>query len=303
MFVTGPTATGKSDLALALYERLPVDIISVDSAMVYRGMNIGSAKPSPSVLARVPHALIDLVDPAEPYSAGRFVEDAGREIERSHAAGRIPLLVGGTMLYFRALSEGLADLPESDPAVRARLMDEAALMGWQAMHDRLKVIDPRSAVRIHPNDPQRILRALEVHLLTGRALSALIAERNRPVLSGKVLKLALAPPPKDVLHERIAQRFEAMLAQGLVDEVRELWQRGDLNMSMPAMRAVGYRQIGDYLAGQTSLKEATERAIIATRQLAKRQMTWLRSEADLHWFDGDQPDLVTQVSRCIAADE
>jgi tRNA dimethylallyltransferase len=301
VFLLGSTATGKSDLALALSERLPVEIISVDSAMVYRGMDIGSAKPSLEQRAQVRHALVDICDPSDAYSAGRFVEDALKEIARAHSLNRIPLLVGGTMLYFRALTEGLADLPVSDPDVRAQLSEEATRLGWEAMYRRLKEIDPLSAERIHPNDPQRILRALEVEVLTKRTLSELIAEQGCPPLPNpeKVIKIALAPPSRELLRARIAERFEAMLEAGLVEEVQKLWQRGDLDLSMPAMRAVGYRQIGQYLSGEMNLEEATERAITATRQLAKRQMTWLRKEPHLHWFDSDQSDLVSKVAHHI----
>lgn len=295
VFLMGPTATGKSELAVQLFEKLPVELVSVDSAMVYRGMDIGSAKPDSSIRNRVPHALIDIEDPATAYSAGRFVEDALKEIKRIREANRIPLLVGGTMLYFRALSAGLADLPESSPQVREALMKEALLSGWDAMHNRLQAIDPDAAQRIHPNDSQRILRALEVEKLTGHTLSTLLAERNQPVLSGTVLKLALIPPSREELSELIAQRFQEMLTKGLVEEVAKLWRRNDLDLSLPSMRAVGYRQIGEYLNGQMSLTEAEERAVIATRQLAKRQMTWLRSEADLYQLEAWKPDLLSQA--------
>jgi tRNA dimethylallyltransferase len=294
----GPTASGKTGLAVDLVERLPLEIISVDSVMVYRQMDIGSAKPDAVTLARAPHRLIDIRDPAEAYSAAEFRDDALREIEAIRAAGRIPLLVGGTMLYFRALLGGLAVLPSADPAVRARLETEAAERGWAALHARLAEVDPAAAARIHPNDPQRIQRALEVYELTGLPLSELQA-RAAPVLTDRVIKLAVAPPQRAVLHERIAERFTAMLQAGLIEEVEALRARGDLQPELPALRAVGYRQVWNYLAGAMDYTEMTERGIIATRQLAKRQFTWLRSERDLSWFDSMDPALLQKVLKML----
>ncbi len=290
----GPTAAGKTDLAVALHERLPVEIVSVDSVMVYREMDIGSAKPEPAVLAQAPHRLIDFLDPADPYSAARFREDALREIRNILAAGRVPLLVGGTMLYFRALFGGLSELPAADPAVRARLEAEAAERGWAALHARLAEVDPAAAERIHPNDPQRIQRALEVYALTGTPLSALQrAGGGAPPY--RFVKLAVAPADRTVLHERIARRFRQMLKQGLVEEVERLRRRGDLDPALPSIRAVGYRQVWQYLEGELSREAMEERGIIATRQLAKRQYTWLRSETGAEWFDALAPDLLPKV--------
>ena len=291
----GPTASGKTDLAVALHASLPVDIVSVDSVMVYRGMDIGSAKPEPAILARAPHRLVDILDPAEPYSAARFREDALREIRAIHAAGRVPLLVGGTMLYFRALFGGLSALPSADPAVRARLETEAAAQGWPALHARLAEVDPAAAARIHPNDPQRIQRALEVYELTGQPLSRLQSTDAGEPLPYRFVKLAVAPAERSVLHERIARRFRQMLEAGLVEEVEGLYRRGDLHPGLPSIRAVGYRQVWQYLAGELDREEMVERGIIATRQLAKRQFTWLRSETDVAWFDSLAPDRLSRV--------
>ena len=283
----GPTASGKTDLAVGLVTTLPMDIISVDSVMVYRGMDIGSAKPNAETLARAPHRLIDICDPAEAYSAARFRDDALREVAEIRAQGRIPLLVGGTMLYFRALLTGLSILPSADAEIRTRLEAEAEAEGWASLHQRLAEVDPEAAARIHPNDPQRIQRALEVYELTGTPLSELQqtqqAEQPFPY---SVIKLAVAPADRTILHERIARRFELMLQQGLIDEVEALRQRGDLHLELPALRAVGYRQVWEYLCGSLNYTEMVERGIIATRQLAKRQFTWLRSEPDLALLDG-----------------
>lgn len=282
----GPTASGKTDLAVALVETLPMDIISVDSVMVYRGMDIGSAKPDAGTLARAPHRLIDICDPAEPYSAARFRDDALREMADITAQGRIPLLVGGTMLYFRALLNGLSTLPSADADIRTRLEAEAEADGWASLHRRLAEVDPEAAARIHPNDPQRLQRALEVYELTGTPLSELqqSQQADQP-LPYRIIKLAVAPADRTILHERIAQRYELMLQNGLVDEVESLRQRGDLHQDMPALRAVGYRQVWEYLGGSLNYTEMVERGIIATRQLAKRQFTWLRSESDLTLLD------------------
>ncbi len=291
----GPTASGKTDLAVALHEALPVDIVSVDSVMVYRGMDIGSAKPAPAILTQAPHRLVDILDPAEPYSAARFREDALREIRAIHAAGRVPLLVGGTMLYFRALFGGLSALPSADPAVRAGIEAEAAERGWPALHARLAQVDPAAAERIHPNDPQRIQRALEVHELTGRPLSELQAAEAGEAPPYRFVKLAVAPAERSVLHERIARRFRQMLEAGLVEEVEGLYRRGDLHPGLPAIRAVGYRQVWQYLAGELEREAMVERGIIATRQLAKRQFTWLRSETQVAWFDSLAADRLPRV--------
>jgi len=290
ILLMGPTASGKTDLAVELVARLPCDIISVDSALVYRGMDIGTAKPDAATLARAPHRLIDICDPAEAYSAARFRADALREMASISAAGRIPLLVGGTMLYFRSLQQGLADMPEADPEVRARLEHELQHQGLAALHARLAEVDPVAAGRIHPNDPQRILRALEVWQLTGEPLSRLQAATARDALPYRLLKLARAPREREVLRERIARRFAQMLEQGFEAEVAGLLARGDLSAELPSMRSVGYRQMLEYLRGEVDHPTMVTRAVSATRQLAKRQMTWLRSEQGLHWlYDDGQP--------------
>lgn len=291
----GPTAAGKTDLAIELTKVLPCELISVDSALVYRGMDIGTAKPSKEILAEFPHRLIDILDPAESYSAADFRTDALAAMADITARGKIPLLVGGTMLYYKALLEGLADMPPADPQVRAELEEEAARLGWQALHDQLAAIDPESAARIHPNDPQRLTRALEVYRVSGLSMTAhrlrQSAQSTEAAASGRgqlpytVANLAIAPANRQVLHERIAQRFTIMLEQGFVDEVVALRSRSDLHAGLPSIRAVGYRQVWDHLDGKLTFAEMQERGIIATRQLAKRQFTWLRSWADLHWLD------------------
>jgi len=294
----GPTASGKTDLAVALVERLPFEIISVDSALVYRGMDIGTAKPDAGVLARAPHRLIDILDPVEAYSAARFRADALREMADITAAGRIPLLVGGTGLYFRALRRGLSDLPPAAPEVRARLEQEAAERGWAALHQRLCQVDPVAAARIHPNDPQRLQRALEVYELTGRPLSEQQGDRGE-VLPYQVLALAVAPTDRELLHARIRDRFHAMLEQGLVGEVEGLLRRGDLGPDKPSIRCVGYRQVWSYLTGEVGYAAMVEQGVSATRQLAKRQFTWLRSEPDCHWFDSSDARLQDKVLKLL----
>ncbi len=291
ILLMGPTASGKTDLAADLVERLPCDIVSVDSALVYRGMDIGTAKPDAATLARAPHRLIDCCDPSEAYSAARFRDDALREMAAITAAGRIPLLVGGTMLYFRALQHGLSPLPSADPQTRLRLEEQAQVIGWQAMHRRLAEVDPQAAAQIHPNDPQRIGRALEVFELTGRPLTELQREgAGLHVLPYRLLKLVRAPDDRAVLHERIERRFHAMLAAGFEAEVRGLLARGDLSPDLPSMRCVGYRQLLKYFSGEYKYPVMVQRGIIATRQLAKRQWTWLRSERDCHWLmDAESP--------------
>jgi len=284
VFLMGPTASGKTDLAAALAQDLPLDIISVDSALVYRGMDIGTAKPDALTLASAPHRLIDICDPSEAYSAARFREDALREMEAITAAGRVPLLVGGTMLYFRALEQGLARLPSADADVRRRIAAEAERQGWAALHARLATVDPASADRIHPNDPQRLQRALEVYEITGRPLSDWYAREADAAFPYRVLKLALAPADRTVLRARIAERFRRMLEEGFEDEVKRLLARGDLNMELPSLRAVGYRQMALYLLGELDRDSMIRTAIDATRQLAKRQMTWLRRETDAIWL-------------------
>jgi tRNA dimethylallyltransferase len=294
--ITGPTACGKTDLALALAERVPLEIISMDSALVYRGLDIGTAKPTASVRARVPHHLVDIVEPTEAYSAGRFARDAGALIDAIRGRGRLPVLVGGTLLYLRALRDGLSVLPRADEAVRAALDREAVERGWPALHERLREVDAEAAARIAPGDRQRIQRALEVHALTSRP----ITELQRTTTDGQrraVLSLALVPESRTDLAVRIERRFDAMVAAGFVEEVERLRARGDLRPDMPAMRAVGYRQLWRYLAGECSWDEARAQAIVATRQYAKRQLTWLRGDARIEPWPAFAPDL---LERCIA---
>ena len=281
----GPTASGKTDLAISLYEQLDCEIISVDSAMVYRGMDIGTAKPSPALLRRVPHHLIDICVPEEGYSAERFRKDAGRLVEEVMNKNKIPLLVGGTGLYFRALEQGLADLPNADYRIRLELEAEAVSVGWSAMHEQLRKIDPDSAERINANDPQRIQRALEVHRITGKAMGELLAEGRTQPFPYAVKKVVLMPGDRAVLHDRIKQRFLNMLDFGLIDEVRTLYSRGDLNLDYPSMRLVGYRQVWRHLSGETDFETMKEHVIVATGQLAKRQMTWFRNEKQAFCLD------------------
>ncbi|MEG5265403.1 tRNA (adenosine(37)-N6)-dimethylallyltransferase MiaA [Pseudomonas sp. JDS28PS106] len=295
IFLMGPTAAGKTDLAIELTKVLPCELISVDSALVYRDMDIGTAKPSKAQLAEFPHRLIDILDPSQSYSAADFRSDALTAMAEITARGNIPLLVGGTMLYFKALLDGLADMPAADADVRAQLEADARAHGWQALHDRLAAVDPVSAARIHPNDPQRLVRALEVFLVSGMSMTAhreqQTAQSHAAAASGRhqlpytVASLAIAPADRKVLHDRIALRFMQMLDQGFLDEVLALRSRGDLHTGLPSIRAVGYRQVWDHLDGKLTRDEMQERGIIATRQLAKRQFTWLRGWENLHWLD------------------
>jgi tRNA dimethylallyltransferase len=290
----GPTASGKTQLAIDLTAFLPLEIISVDSALIYRDMNIGTAKPSAELLQLIPHHLIDIRDPAESYSAAEFCHDAAQLIRDIHARGKIPLLVGGTMLYYRSLWQGLSALPAADPKIRQQIDARAAKLGWQTLHEELKKIDPLSAARIHPNDPQRLQRALEVFYISGRPLSDFFAEdKNQP--SYRTLKLAIAPTDRALLHQRIAMRFDDMLANGFIDEVVKLHARGDLNLDLPSMRSVGYRQVWQYLDGVYDYDTMREKTIIATRQLAKRQLTWLRSFDDVFWLATEAPDVAQQA--------
>lgn len=308
IFLMGPTASGKTDLALALAQQLPCEIISVDSALVYRGMDIGTAKPSPEVLAQYPHHLVDIRDPVDSYSAADFCQDVLPLMARITAAGRIPLLVGGTMLYFKALKEGLADMPCADPEVRARLEAQATAEGLGALHRQLAEIDPESAQRIHPNDPQRLVRALEVYWVSGQTMTAHRQRQQilqsqaaaRPMnLPYTVAELSIAPLERHTLHQRIEQRFVQMLKQGFVEEVSQLRDRPDLNSALPSMRAVGYRQVWSYLDGALSYDAMIERGVIATRQLAKRQFTWLRSWDELKWLDSLAEDNLSQALKYL----
>lgn len=287
----GPTASGKTRLAIELVQQLPCDIISVDSAMVYRGMDIGTAKPTPAELAIAPHRLIDIVDPAYPYSAGQFCVNATAAIEDSLKQQRIPLLVGGTMLYFRSLQQGLSPLPSADNAVRQQLTAQAEQIGWEGLHQRLAQIDPAAAARIQPQDAQRIQRALEIYQLTGMSPTAFYQQAQAQKPAYRFINVGLMIEDREYLHQQIALRFINMLEQGFIDEVANLKARGDLNADLPSMRSVGYRQVWDYLAGQCNKDEMQEQAITATRQLAKRQLTWLRSWPEIQYFSAQQHNI------------
>ena len=285
IFLMGPTASGKTDLAVALTKALPCEIISVDSALIYKGMDIGTAKPEAEVLAAAPHQLVDILDPAQAYSAADFRRDALALMADITARGKIPLLVGGTMMYFKVLRDGMASLPAADEQLRAQLLKQADEQGWEMLHKRLAEVDPDAALRIKPTDTQRLQRALEVFELTGKPLSQWHQEQEDSRLPYHVINLAISPEDRAVLHERIALRFKLMLEAGFIDEVKTLFGRGDLNTSMPSVRSVGYRQAWSFLQGELSYDEMVEKGIIATRQLAKRQLTWLRSWPDVHWLD------------------
>jgi len=279
IFIMGPTASGKTDLAIALQEHLPVELINVDSAQIYRQLDIGSAKPDKATLAVAPHRLINILDPLESYSAADFITDATREMAEISSRGKIPLLVGGTMLYFKALLEGLSDMPPADADIRAEILKHAQDFGWASVHEQLRAVDPESAASLHPNHSQRIQRALEVYRISGVPMSLLRSEPNvgSVAQSYNIKQIALLPNNRKLIHRRIDIRFRKMMEAGFEAEVRALFQRGDLHADLPAIRSVGYRQIWQYLQGQCSLDEAVEKGIIATRQLAKRQITWLRN--------------------------
>ncbi|OWY29338.1 tRNA (adenosine(37)-N6)-dimethylallyltransferase MiaA [Herbaspirillum robiniae] len=303
--IMGPTASGKTAAALEIARRIPSEIISVDSALVYRGMDVGTAKPSREELAEAPHHLIDIIDPADAYSAMQFRQDALRLSMEIAARGKLPLLVGGTMLYFKVLRDGLDELPQADPALRAQLDEEAARVGMPAMHAKLAALDPATAERLKPNDSQRIQRALEITLLTGQPMSSLLSQKAAEPLPFDLLPLALEPSERAVLHERIALRFDLMLAGGaLEEEVKALRARGDLHLGLPSMRCVGYRQMWEYLDGDIGLPEMREKGIAATRQLAKRQLTWLRSMPDRVVVDCNRADatdrVVAEVEQALA---
>ena len=312
IFLMGPTAAGKTDLAIELARVLPCELISVDSALIYRDMDIGTAKPDKATLAEFPHRLIDIRDPAESYSAAEFRADALTAMAEITARGRIPLLVGGTMLYFKALLEGLAEMPSADAALRAELEARAQAEGWEVLHAELRAVDPESAARIHPNDPQRLIRALEVYHLSGASMTVHRQRQAAENTAGgasavrqfpyTVAQLAIAPAQRQLLHERIALRFRLMLEQGLVAEVERLRQRSDLHVGLPSIRAVGYRQVWDHLDGKLDAVQMQERGIIATRQLAKRQFTWLRGwQQDVHWLDSADCDNLPRALKYLAA--
>lgn len=305
ILLMGPTASGKTALAVELVKRFGCGIVSVDSAMIYRGMDVGTAKPGRDVLAVAPHKLIDILDPAESYSAARFRGDALAAMDEIRAAGRIPLLAGGTMLYFDALQHGLSELPSADPGLRADLERRLAEQGSPMLHAELARLDPVAAARIHPNDPQRVQRALEVCYISGRPLSELQGRRRVESGEYRYIKLALAPGERALLHEIIERRFRSMMSEGFLDEVAKLRARGDLHGGLPSMRAVGYRQLWQHLEGEFDLPEAVRRGVVATRRYAKRQLTWLRSEPDVNSFDSYAPrfmdDVLAFVERSVAA--
>ncbi len=295
----GPTAAGKTALAMYLYDHLPCELISVDSALIYRGMDIGTAKPTSVELARYPHHLIDILEPNEAYSAARFCEDALAAMADISRRGRIPVLVGGTMMYFRALQFGLAQLPDADPVVRAKLEAEAKQLGWPQMHQRLAEVDPAAAARIKPTDPQRIQRALEVFEISGRTMTELHAEQAKYALPYQVTKLIIAPQQRARLHARIEQRFRLMLEQGFVAEVEGLRARGDLDLDCPSMRSVGYRQVWQYLDGEYDYETMVHKGIVATRQFAKRQFTWLRAEENVHWLESEDAEVMHRAMNIL----
>lgn len=296
----GPTAAGKTDLALELVAEFPCEIISVDSAMIYRGLDIGAGKPSREILEQVPHHLVDVRDPSERYSAGQFVRDSQRLIAEIRERNKVPLLVGGTMLYFKALTQGLAELPEANPSVRAKLAERASIEGWPALHAELRGVDPIAAQKILPNDAQRIQRALEVFLVTGRRLSELQLENVRQTPNDNFVPLVWSPGIRAVLYDRIAARFARMLELGFLEEVQRLFARKDLSRDLPALRAVGYRQLLEFFAGDFSLDEAVRRGIIATRHLARRQLIWLRASNTYEWFDSLELSAVARIKDRIA---
>ena len=293
--IMGPTASGKTGLALELAKHIPAEIISVDSALVYRHMDIGTAKPTPEEMAIAPHWLVDIIEPNEAYSVAEFVKDATRLIGEIHSRGKLPILAGGTIMYFNALINGISPLPKSDTKIRDDIAREAEEKGWQVLHDELAVIDPVAAARIHPNDPQRLTRALEVYRSSGQTLTHW-QQRATTRCPYNIEQFAIAPQDRAVLHDRIAQRFDLMLEQGLVAEVEKLYQRGDLNEDMPSIRSVGYRQVWQYLNGELSYADMRDRGIIATRQLAKRQLTWLRGWSELTWLDTFAKDNLTKIT-------
>ncbi|MCP5207560.1 MAG: tRNA (adenosine(37)-N6)-dimethylallyltransferase MiaA [Hahellaceae bacterium] len=315
----GPTASGKTDLAVNLVASFNCEIISVDSALIYRGMDIGTAKPDASILSVAPHRLIDIRDPAEVYSVAQFREDALKEMAEITSRGKTPLLVGGTMMYFKALCQGIASMPKANDELRQQILSQAEQDGWQAMHERLTVLDPAAAEKIHPNNRQRILRALEVCMLSGKKMSDLWAgaswetgqnadgdytkwdEVSFDGLPYSIVNLAIAPAARQTLHDRIGQRFQQMLANGFIEEVAGLRQRADLHSELPSIRSVGYRQVWEYLSGGYSRDEMIEKGTAATRQLAKRQLTWLRSWPDVNWLESEDSELITKTLAILAA--
>ena len=299
IFLMGPTASGKTDLAIKLAQQCRCEIISVDSALIYKQMDIGTAKPSAAEQALAPHSLVDIIDPTESYSAGNFRDDALRLMNNIVARGHTPLLVGGTMLYYKALVEGLSPLPSADPEVRAAIEKQVNESSWEALHQELQAIDPVSAQRIHVNDPQRLARAIEVYRITGKSMTELTEVKSDPI-PFDVKQFAIAPAEKSVLHERIERRFDLMLAGGFEQEVRALYERGDLHLDLPSMRCVGYRQMWEYIEGKMDYEEMRFRGVVATRQLAKRQMTWLRGwKQDIQWLESADPNNFEKIKAVL----
>ncbi len=299
IFLMGPTASGKTDLAIKLAQQCRCEIISVDSALIYKGMDIGTAKPSAEEQALAPHLLVDIIDPKESYSAGNFRDDALRLMDEIVARGNTPLLVGGTMLYYKALVEGLSPLPSADTKIRAAIEQQVNETSWQALHDELRIIDPVSAERIHVNDPQRLARAIEVYRISGKSMTELTAIKSDPI-PFDVHQFAIAPTEKSVLHERIERRFDLMLKAGFEQEVKGLFDRGDLHLDLPSMRCVGYRQMWEYIEGKLDYEEMRFRGVVATRQLAKRQMTWLRGwKQNITWLESASPDNFEKVKSIL----
>ncbi|MGJ8580924.1 MAG: tRNA (adenosine(37)-N6)-dimethylallyltransferase MiaA [Psychromonas sp.] len=299
IFLMGPTASGKTDLAIKLAQQCRCEIISVDSALIYKQMDIGTAKPSAAEQALAPHSLVDIIDPTESYSAGNFRDDALRLMHNIVARGHTPLLVGGTMLYYKALVEGLSPLPSADPEVRAAIEKQVNESSWEALHQELQAIDPVSAQRIHVNDPQRLARAIEVYRITGKSMTELTEVKSDPI-PFDVKQFAIAPAEKSVLHERIERRFDLMLAGGFEQEVRALYERGDLHLDLPSMRCVGYRQMWEYIEGKMDYEEMRFRGVVATRQLAKRQMTWLRGwKQDIQWLESADPNNFEKIKAVL----
>ncbi|GAC25891.1 tRNA dimethylallyltransferase [Paraglaciecola mesophila KMM 241] len=296
ILLMGPTASGKTALAIELCQALPCEIISVDSALIYKEMDIGTAKPTAEELAQAPHRLIDILDPVQSYSVAEFRRDALAAMQDITERGRIPLLVGGTMMYYKALTDGLSTLPQADPLVRAEIEEQAEKNGWQALHQELQGIDPVSAQRIHPNDPQRLSRALEIYRISGKSMTELSLNKQ-PSAPYQFSQFAIAPSDRHILHDRIAQRFDIMLNSGFEAEVARLKSRADLHLDLPSMRCVGYRQMWQFLEGENSYQEMREKGLAATRQLAKRQLTWLRSWQNLHWLDTFSKDNLTNVMK------
>lgn len=299
ILLMGPTAAGKTDLAIELARRYPVELISVDSALVYRGMDIGTGKPSPELLQQFPHHLVDILDPTENYSAGQFVREASALIADIHGRGRVPVLVGGTMLYFRALLRGIAEMPTANAQIRAALSERALHAGWPSLHAELDKLDPVAAQRIGPNDAQRIQRALEVIALTGQSMSAIQAQAKPPLPHIEFVSIGFSPADREVLYGRIEARFHAMMAQGFVQEVQRLCERGDLHADLPSIRAVGYRQLWQHVAGQCSLEQAVAQGILATRHLARRQLIWMRAESGLQWIDASAASALRECEQKI----